>query len=123
MKGQRRCIKKQNRFGIHPLLLSILRWFDTEAGYAQLNDSAIKKVDWMRIVPFGILHLGCLGLFWVGWSPTALIVAGGLYVIRMFAITGFYHRYFSHKAFKTSRLCQFIFAVLGNSSAHRGPLW
>jgi stearoyl-CoA desaturase (delta-9 desaturase) len=41
----------------------------------------------------------------------------------MFAITGFYHRYFSHKTFKTSRPVQFIFAVLGNSSMQRGPLW
>ncbi|MDX5385933.1 MAG: acyl-CoA desaturase [Alteromonadaceae bacterium] len=41
----------------------------------------------------------------------------------MFAITGFYHRYFSHKTFKTSRAAQFVFAVLGASSAQRGPLW
>jgi stearoyl-CoA desaturase (delta-9 desaturase) len=41
----------------------------------------------------------------------------------MFAITGFYHRYFSHKAFKTSRPVQFIFAFLAASAAQRGPLW
>ncbi|BFN14294.1 hypothetical protein MspRI1_23050 [Marinobacter sp. RI1] len=41
----------------------------------------------------------------------------------MFAITGFYHRYFSHKTFKTSRPAQFVFAVLGASAAQRGPLW
>ncbi|MEY3411297.1 MAG: hypothetical protein RL593_873 [Pseudomonadota bacterium] len=41
----------------------------------------------------------------------------------MFAITGFYHRYFAHKAFKTSRFVQFIFAFLAASSAQRGPLW
>jgi stearoyl-CoA desaturase (delta-9 desaturase) len=46
-----------------------------------------------------------------------------LYIIRMFAITGFYHRYFSHKTFKTSRFVQFLFAVIGNSSMQRGPLW
>jgi stearoyl-CoA desaturase (delta-9 desaturase) len=105
------------------LLLSILRWFDTEAGLSQLDDSPTKKVDWMRILPFAILHLGCFGVLWVGWSPTAVLVAGALYLIRMFAITGFYHRYFSHKAFKTNRFWQFIFAVLGNSAAQRGALW
>jgi stearoyl-CoA desaturase (delta-9 desaturase) len=115
--------KEQKEFCTHPVVMSILRWFDTEAGSAHLDQSANKKVDWMRIVPFAILHLGCLGVFWVGWSPIALIVAAGLYLIRMFAITGFYHRYFSHKAFKTNRFWQFIFAVLGNSSAQRGPLW
>ena len=46
-----------------------------------------------------------------------------LYAVRMFAITGFYHRYFSHKAFRTSRPVQFVFAVLGAASVQRGPLW
>jgi stearoyl-CoA desaturase (delta-9 desaturase) len=45
------------------------------------------------------------------------------YVIRMFAITAFYHRYFSHKAFKTSRILQFIFALIGVMSTQNGPLW
>jgi stearoyl-CoA desaturase (delta-9 desaturase) len=41
----------------------------------------------------------------------------------MFAITGFYHRYFSHKTFHTSRAAQFLFAVLGATAVQRGPLW
>jgi stearoyl-CoA desaturase (delta-9 desaturase) len=41
----------------------------------------------------------------------------------MFAITAFYHRYFSHKSFKTNRFWQFCFAVVGNSATQRGPLW
>ena len=41
----------------------------------------------------------------------------------MFAITGFYHRYFSHRAFQTSRAVQFVFAVLGATAVQRGPLW
>jgi stearoyl-CoA desaturase (delta-9 desaturase) len=41
----------------------------------------------------------------------------------MFAITGFYHRYFSHRTFKTSRVGQFIFGVLGASAVQRGPVW
>jgi stearoyl-CoA desaturase (delta-9 desaturase) len=41
----------------------------------------------------------------------------------MFAITGVYHRYFSHRTYRTSRLMQFFLAVLGNSSVQRGPLW
>jgi stearoyl-CoA desaturase (delta-9 desaturase) len=44
-------------------------------------------------------------------------------MIRMFAITGFYHRYFSHRTFETSRFWQFCLAILGNSSSQRGPLW
>ena len=41
----------------------------------------------------------------------------------MFAITAFYHRYFSHRAFRTTRALQFVFAVLGASAVQRGPLW
>jgi len=43
--------------------------------------------------------------------------------VRMFAITGFYHRYFAHKTFHTSRTAQFIFAVIGAAAVQRGPLW
>jgi stearoyl-CoA desaturase (delta-9 desaturase) len=62
-------------------------------------------------------------VFWVGWSPVAVIVAVALLAIRIFSVTGFYHRYFSHKSYKTNRFWQFIFAVMGNSSVQRGPLW
>jgi stearoyl-CoA desaturase (delta-9 desaturase) len=82
-----------------------------------------KEVDWPRVIPFIALHVGCAAVVWVGWSWTAVIVAIVAYLIRMFAITGFYHRYFSHRTFKTARFTQFVFAVMGNAAAQRGPLW
>jgi stearoyl-CoA desaturase (delta-9 desaturase) len=103
--------------------ISIIRWFDSEAEVADIADKDQKKVDWYRIVPLIFVHTACLGVIWVGWSWAAILVALGLYLVRMFAITGFYHRYFSHKAFKTSRFWQFVFAVLGNASVQRGPIW
>jgi stearoyl-CoA desaturase (delta-9 desaturase) len=102
---------------------SILRWIDSEADIDAITATAPKDVDWLRILPLLILHVMCLGVLWVGWNWTAVAVAVVLYCVRMFAITGFYHRYFSHKSFKTSRLWQFLFAVLGNASVQRGPLW
>lgn len=105
------------------LRLSIRRWFDTEAAADQIPQADIKQVDWFRIIPFVIMHTTCLGVIWVGWSWFAILTAAGLYFIRMFAITGFYHRYFSHHSFKTNRFWQFVFAVIGNSSVQRGPLW
>jgi len=103
---------------------TLMRWLDSEAGSEQLAaEGAQKKVDWLRILPFALLHLGCLGVWWVGWSPVALWTAVVLYLVRMFAITGFYHRYFSHKAFRMGRGWQFVFAVLGNAAVQRGPLW
>ena len=105
------------------LLLSVLRWLDAEAGMDEFDEDQKAGVEWFRIVPFIFLHLMCLTVFWVGWSWVAIAVAVGLYLIRMFAITGFYHRYFSHKTYKTNRFWQFLFAVLGNASVQRGPLW
>jgi len=46
-----------------------------------------------------------------------------LYLIRMFGITGGYHRYFSHRTFKTSRAGQLAFGLLGASAVQRGPIW
>ncbi len=83
----------------------------------------IKRVEWVRIWPFIGVHLMCLGVLVVGWSWAAIWLAAGLYFVRMFAITAFYHRYFSHRTFNTSRAAQFVFAVLGASAVQRGPLW
>jgi stearoyl-CoA desaturase (delta-9 desaturase) len=41
----------------------------------------------------------------------------------MFAITGWYHRYFSHRSFRAGRSVQFLFAFLGCAAAQKGPLW
>lgn len=81
------------------------------------------KFDFNRSLSFIILHVGCLGVLFTGWSKTALLTAAVLYLVRMFAVTGFYHRYFAHRTFRTSRAGQFVFALLGNLSAQRGALW
>lgn len=95
-------------------------WFDTAS---PTGDPSERGVDWVRVLPFIAMHAACLAVFVVGWSAAAVTTAVVLYAVRMFAITGFYHRYFSHRAFTTSRAAQFAFAVLGNSSGQRGPLW
>jgi len=100
----------------------VLRWFDNAA--VDTSDlQAIDRVDWVRVIPFLGLHLAGLAVFLVGFSWFALWVAVAMYCVRMFAITAFYHRYFSHKAFRTSRALQFVFALLGAASVQRGPLW
>ena len=103
-------------------LKSLLLWFDA---HAVDQDTMIDtdRVDWVRVIPFIGVHLACFAVIWVGWSFAAVLVAAALFAVRMFAITGFYHRYFSHRSFKTTRLAQFLFAVLGAAAAQRGPLW
>lgn len=103
------------------LRTTLLAWFDSRATASEPVTGP--RIDWLRLLPFIGLHLGCFAVLWVGWSWAAVIVAVALYALRMFAITGFYHRYFSHKAFRTSRAMQFMFAVLGASAVQRGPLW
>jgi stearoyl-CoA desaturase (delta-9 desaturase) len=100
---------------------SLRGWFDTDA--APNVEAEGRRIDWLRAVPFVAIHVGCLGVFWVGVSASALAVAAALFALRMFAITGFYHRYFSHRAFRTSRAAQFVFALIAASAAQRGPLW
>jgi stearoyl-CoA desaturase (delta-9 desaturase) len=82
-----------------------------------------ETMEWGRAIPFIILHLGCLGVLWVGWSPVAVGVCAALYVVRMFFVTGIYHRYFCHKSYRASRLVQFLFALLGLLCVQRGALW
>ena len=101
----------------------LVSWFDASSAAAPTDPVARDGVDWARIVPFVGMHLACLAVFWVGTSAAAVAVAVALYVLRMFAITGFYHRYFSHRTFKTSRAAQFVFAVLGAAAVQRGPIW
>ena len=102
-------------------LQTIVRWFDS--GAADKADGDPNRVDWLRVLPFVALHLACFAAYWVGVSAIAVLVALLMYLVRMFAITGFFHRYFSHRAFRTSRSMQLLFAVVGASAAQRGPLW
>ena len=101
--------------------IALARWLDNQAGSAEYDDS--DRIDWLRTLPFIAVHVACLAVIWVGFSAFSITVAVALYAVRMFAITGFYHRYFSHRAFRASRVVQFVFALIGTTSVQRGPLW
>jgi stearoyl-CoA desaturase (delta-9 desaturase) len=74
-------------------------------------------------VPFVLVHLACLGAIWSGVTWTAVIMAVVLYWGRIFAIGAGYHRYFSHRAYATSRVFQFILAFICQSTAQKSVLW
>ena len=101
-------------------ITALRRWFDAAA---DTEDAESLRIDWLRAVPFIGMHLACVAVVWVGVSPVALWTAAALYAVRMFALTGFYHRYFSHRTFRTSRAVQFAFALIGAACVQRGPLW
>ena len=103
-------------------LKSAIHWFYADFK-ATDNDTNDDRIDFARCFSLIFIHLGCLGIFWVGWSWTAVSIALFLYFTRMFAITAFLHRYFSHRTFKTNRFFQFIFAGIASSAMQRGALW
>jgi stearoyl-CoA desaturase (delta-9 desaturase) len=70
-----------------------------------------------------ILHLACFAAIWTGVTERALLLGIGLYWLRMFGMTGAYHRYFSHRSYKTSRPFQFLLGWLGCLGVEKGPLW
>ncbi|MFP6819980.1 MAG: acyl-CoA desaturase, partial [Acinetobacter sp.] len=90
-----------------------MQWIDSwsKPVQAQTISPDNKKIQWVRIIPFILLHLACLAVFYVGISWFALAFMLMFYLIRMFSITAFFHRYLSHKTFKTYRVVQFIFVL------------
>ena len=102
---------------------SVVRWFDSWAEDPRDAAADPRRPDLVRVVPFVLLHVGGLLVFAFGWSPAALAVAGALYLVRMFSVTAFYHRYFSHRSYAASRPVQFLMALAGATAVQRGALW
>ena len=88
-----------------------------------VDEEPSRARSWRLGVPFVFAHLALIGIFFVGWSGVAIGVAIFSYSVRAFGITGFYHRCFSHRAFKVGRGVQFAGALAGAAAAQRGPLW
>jgi stearoyl-CoA desaturase (delta-9 desaturase) len=106
-------------------LATIVQWFDSDhtPDGAEKMRAEPDRIDWVRVLPFVFLHLGCLGVIWTGASRFAVWTAVALYFVRMFAVTGVHHRYFSHKTYSTSRFGQFLLAVFAGTTVQRGSLW
>jgi stearoyl-CoA desaturase (delta-9 desaturase) len=81
------------------------------------------RINWFASVPFIAFHLLCALAVFTGVSWKLALVAVASYALRMFGVTAGYHRYFSHRAFKTGRVFQFLLAWLAQMSAQKGALW
>lgn len=82
-----------------------------------------EKINLAASTGFFLVHAACLLAFWTGVSWTAVVACIVLYYVRMFGITGGYHRYFAHRTYKTSRWFQLVLALIAGSAAQKGPLW
>jgi stearoyl-CoA desaturase (delta-9 desaturase) len=74
-------------------------------------------------LPFGLIHLASLLIFFTPFHWYYLVTCLALLVVRMFFVTAGYHRYFSHRSFKTSRVFQFVIAFMAMTSSQKGVLW
>jgi stearoyl-CoA desaturase (delta-9 desaturase) len=89
----------------------------------QLPSSARALFENFYKVAFVAIHLAAVLAFLVEPTADVLTLCAALYFVRMFGITAGYHRYFAHRSYKTSRLFQFVLALIGCSAGQKGPLW
>lgn len=77
----------------------------------------------LKSVPFALVHVAPLGLFWTGMTQRHVLLCALLYFGRMFFITAGFHRYFAHRAYKMGRVMQFVMAFGASTSCQKGVLW
>lgn len=69
-------------------------------------------------------HVGALlAIVFVPLDRSLVALALASFCVRMFAIEGINHRYFSHRAYKANRFVQFLLALVGTQAGQRGSLW
>jgi stearoyl-CoA desaturase (delta-9 desaturase) len=80
------------------------------------------RIDSWRTL-FVAVHLALFAIPFVEFSwLSVLLFIVGTRIVGLGVTLGF-HRYFSHRAFKTSRWFQFLIAVVGTASLQKGPFW
>jgi stearoyl-CoA desaturase (Delta-9 desaturase) len=88
-----------------------------------VSDCEHNDIIYPAAIPFVLVHLACLAVIWTGVTWKAVAICFVLYSVRMFAIGAGYHRYFSHRAYATSRAFQFVLALMSQSAAQKSVLW
>ena len=82
-----------------------------------------ERIDWAGSVPFFLVHLSPLLVFWTGVRLADVVLCVALYFVRMFFLSAGYHRYFAHRGYKMGRVMQFLMALGGTTAAQKGVLW
>ncbi len=90
---------------------------------AALSAPEKQRITLRGSLPFFAIHAACVAAFFTGFRWTYIVLALVLYYVGMFFVTAGYHRYFSHRSFKTSRSFQFVLAFMAMTSAQKGVLW
>ncbi len=87
------------------------------------TESPHDDIIYPSAIPFVLVHVACFAAILTGVTWEALAIGIALYWLRIFAIGAGYHRYFSHRAYATSRVFQFILAFVAQSTAQKSVLW
>src|SRR3984893_7802028 len=74
-------------------------------------------------IAFVLVHLACIAAIWTGITWQSVAICATLYWLRIFFIGAGYHRYFSHRAYSTSRAFQLILALEAQSTAQKSVRW
>lgn len=72
---------------------------------------------------FYLLHVLALSAFFIPFKWEYVLVMFVSAYIRDFGVGMGYHRYFSHRSFKTGRIFEFIMALLGHASLQGKLYW
>ncbi len=104
-------------------LKTVVHWFDVYHDAPGPEEDGDQSINFLRCLPFILLHVACLAAIFTGVSLFAVAVLVIMYAIRVLGITVGYHRYFAHRAFRCGRGMQFVLAVMGAMAVQRGPLW
>src|SRR5438045_7716735 len=81
------------------------------------------RISILHSLPFFLVHLLALLIFFMPFHWYYVLTTLAVLAVRMFFVTAGYHRYFSHRSFKTSRVFQFVIAFMAMSSSQKGVLW
>lgn len=107
------------------------RQFDSARDFMIEHDAALPDhlqnddgVEWAVSVPYFAMHIVpfvSMAIFGLSWGD--LSVAAVVYGVGMFFVTAGYHRYFSHRSYKTSRAFQLLLALGAQMTVQKGVLW
>jgi stearoyl-CoA desaturase (Delta-9 desaturase) len=96
---------------------------DTKSDAVSSTGGEHDDIIYPSAIPFTMVHLTCFAAIWTGITWQAVAIGIGLYWLRIFSIGAGYHRYFSHRAYATSRIAQFILAFMAQTTLQRSVLW
>jgi stearoyl-CoA desaturase (delta-9 desaturase) len=100
-----------------------LKGQDGNQGGNDQDRDELDEIIYPSTIAFVLVHLACFAAIWTGITWQSVAICAALYWLRIFAIGAGYHRYFSHRAYATSRAFQLLLALFAQSTAQKSVLW